>query len=50
MKTITLRSLIGAAALVAVVTIGASVTPAMAATPAARPHTSPFNRFTGMPM
>ena len=37
MKTITLRSLIGAAALVAVVTIGASVTPAMAATPKAAP-------------
>ena len=37
MKILTLRSLIGAAALVAVVTIAASVTPAMAASPEAAP-------------
>ena len=37
MKILTLRSLIGAAALVAVLTIAASVTPAMAATPQGAP-------------
>ena len=37
MKILTVRSLIGAAALVAVVSVAASVTPAMAATPEAAP-------------